>query len=230
MKYLIRFIIILLFFLSCKSKIKQENNKITIKKELIETYELLFQPSFDPDLELKFDIYSDSIVKFSLKQNADINVFDSLHKIDYQTYEYISFGDYNKIIPLIKPNFLFDRTLTICEFNKFLTQLRIIDSSCVKHKQGELWFGCDGMPIKYSYTKGKITKEGEFWSPSPKSEQGKAFVTILEILEKDTNQIVVRTVEKIKQYIDGEKWIFKIISKNPLYIKILESPCCPCIK
>lgn len=219
----IHFVIMILLFslLGCTEKNDKSTDTKTQTRSVIESYTLKFLPAFHNDLEMEFAIYSNETIKLTLKQNSRVMLFDSV------PFFFNSSRDSLKTLPLVKPNFIIEYTLTYNEFQSFSRNLQEIEDNCVKPKDPEL-YGEDGMTIIFESEKGAIKKTGTFWSPSKSSNVGKAFINILEMLEKNPSGIIEKTAEKIKFYIDENEWMFKLVSKNPLYVKVLDTPCCPC--
>jgi len=187
-----------------------------------EIYILGFYPSFHDDLHLQFDVYSDDSIKLTLIQNPRIFVYDSITYPDKESAQFVWFGDATKITPLIKRNFIIEYFLTNEEYNEYKVNLEKVKENVIKNQGKDRRYGTDGMGIYFGYANNSDTIEDHFWS----EDVDGAFVKILEILEKNPSGIVVKTCEKIKQYID--KTQFKILSDDPLYIKVFNTPCCPC--
>jgi hypothetical protein len=189
---------------------------------------LVFLPSFHDELNVKFEIFSEDSVRMTLKQDRRIFVFDSVANLGDRTWQFVSYGDYSKAAQYVKPVFYIESTLSRREFKNYQGSLNAIDEISKYQDTSKYTGGLDGMPINYKHILNRDTINGHFWSPSIQSEVGQALINLLEILEKNPNGIVEATCENIKWYLDEEKWMFKIVNKNPLIIKVLDTPCCPC--
>jgi hypothetical protein len=199
---------------------KKDNALKNQKNEIIK---LNFYPSFLDNLEMTFEIFSKDCIKLTLKQDQSVFLFDSIEYLGDKTYSWVSFGNDSLGLSLVKPNFIFEFLLTKKEYSEYKKYLDVIDINCVEKNMED--FGLDGITIKYEHNKESILKSGIFWTPSKYSRIGNACVNILTILEQSQSGIIEKTAEKIKLHFDyNDELIFKIISKDPLYIKILKKP------
>lgn len=211
-------LILLITLLGCSDKkdksLKDHKNEIIM---------LNFYPSFHDDLEMTFEIYSKDCIKLTLKQDQGVFLFDSIAYLGDNTYSWESFGNDSLGLSLVKPNFIFEYLLTSKDYSEYKKYLDVIDINCVEQNKEDIEL--DGITIIYKHNNETINKTGRFWTPSQYSHVGNACVNILKILEQSQSGIIEKTAEKIKLYFDDDdELIFKIISNDPLYIKILKEP------
>lgn len=193
-----------------------------------EKIRLSFLPAFHDDLNIEFEIFTEDSIEVTLRQNTRVIVYDSIAYLGNNTYEDISFGDYSKATLLVKPNFQIDYILDRDEFMKYQNIIKKIDNYIKKQDTSQYFGGEDGIVIEFERIVNDDTIKRVFWSPSSYSGIGEELIKLLELISQNQNRIVERTCEKIKLYLDGERWIFKTISEDPLLIKVLYLPSCPC--
>ena len=190
--------------------------------KVAEAFEINFYPSFDNNLDIKLESFTDKTYQLTLKQDYPIWVRDSICENGTCNYYFTSVHRYEEAMQLQKPNFIFEIPLSQLEFESYRTHLENIGKNCSKFNEDQIP-GTDGISIIYQYSKGSTIQECEFWSPSARSQIGKKLLNLLGLIEDNPNGIIERTVENIKWYFDGMS-NFKIISINPLYIKVIDVP------
>lgn len=219
--------IISLIIIGCTSEnsnsLLQNPNSNKINQEFI----LKFSPSFHKELIVNLKIISQDSVKLLLYQDQYVLVFDTLVKLSEDTYDFRSFGDYSEALDLVKPNFMFEYYLSREEANSIIKEFHVIDRENANGSDYGI-DGEDGIIIYYEHQFNGEKSVGEFWSPPMNSVIGKSCISILEYLEESPYSIIERTAELIKQYISNDAWNFKTISIDPLYVRVLDKPCCPC--
>lgn len=194
--------------------------------KVTETYEVRFYPSFHDNLEIKLQSYSDRTYKLTLKQDFNVMVFDSICSNGICKYYLTSIDRYKKAMELQKPNFVMETYLSETEFTTYSSVFGNLNKNCSEKNDDndDLILGTDGITIEFQYIKNGQTKKCEFWSPSAQSTIGHSMIELLEVLEGHPSGIIERTAENIKWYFEEIDWTFRVISTDPLYVKVTDLP------
>jgi hypothetical protein len=218
------FIIVPLTFLSCN--IGNTPKKVLEKNFIIETYTLKFEPSFHDNLNLDFKVFFKDSIKLTISQDAKkIRLFDTIVNWKQKGYAYESFGESSKAISLVKPNFTIDFILSKEECAIYLKNLEILKSQIIEPDKNEL-ISEDGLFIIFTYEKKGIKKVMTFQFPNESDKANEALTRIIKSIGQNPCGIIEKTSDDVFQYM--EHLSFKLVSKNPLYVKIFDTPCCPC--
>jgi len=213
-----------ILFISCNRNIKSlfEDSNVNSNKEYI----LKFSPSFHKDLIIFLEVFQNDSVKLTIGQNQNVHIFDSLIKVSHNAYRWKHFGDSAKALSLIKPNFVIENYIPIAESKKLIRDLELINEANLKGERFPL-DGADGIFIYFESISNDEKITHEIWSPPMSSETGKALLSILKYLENLNHSIVEESAEMIRKYLD-DVLDFKLISEDPLFVRVLDTPCCPC--
>lgn len=126
-----------------------------------------------------------------------------------------------------KPSFLFSKNLTDDEVSQLREKFKTLNAL----SKDDSLMGSDpiydGYYVEYQSLNDAV--DVKWFLPSGKGELGVSLIDILEFAEKTINNLVLdQAVDGVFRGLKPEYYPFRIVSISPVYVKILDTPCCTC--
>lgn len=199
---------------------------VDAKSKIENSYRLKFSPAFHLGLELHLNLYTDNSSEMILSQGGRAKVREVVEYNGGLVFKETVGASIQELEEVLKPNFLIKKNISPTQTSTFLSLFQVLDSCSVRDSITERRL--DGISIEYNHFNGKKEFNGSWRMPLKDSGVYHALIKILDVLETDSNFIVVKTVHNIQRYFKGDDSELKVVNDDPLVIRIISSPCCPC--